>query len=318
MSLSPLLFLLLLSFSLSLGQRRNFPLPRRQLRPARQRPPSAAVSVHPIRHLRAAAVKIYDANPPISAPLGTRVAVSIMVPNDESLPRLQPIRAPTRGSPLPPPILPPRPASASSSSATRSLKKHKIRQIKVGTSLAMDALSASFPPSSGEFRPDIAEPVIKPLLKFLNDTGSYYFVDAYPYFPWSSNPTQINLDYALFRANSSLYYFDPASRLTYTNLLDQMLDAVIFAMKRVGFGSVNLLPCETGWPNAATLTRSVPTIYERCHLQSERSEAVPGTARDSAPTRFVHARLRIRVVQREPEAWAGNGTALRDAVPKRN
>jgi hypothetical protein len=57
-----------------------------------------------------------------------------------------------------------------------------LRSHRLGT-----ALTASYPPSVGAFREDIAESVILPLLRFLNTSGSYYFVDAYPYFAWAGN-----------------------------------------------------------------------------------------------------------------------------------
>ncbi|ONK72559.1 uncharacterized protein A4U43_C04F20680 [Asparagus officinalis] len=162
----------------------------------------------------------------------------------------------------------------------KSLKKHKIDDIKVGTSMAMDTLSATTPPSSGEFRPDIAEPVMKPMLKFLNDTGSYFFLDAYTYFPWSYNHTKISLDYALFEANSSLYYTDPLSKLTYTNLFDEMLDSVIFAMKRVGYGSIRLCVAETGWPNAGDIDEIGANIHNAAIYNrnlAKRFRMRPGT-----------------------------------------
>lgn len=247
--------------------------------------PSASVSVDRIRRLGASAVKIYDANPSILSSLsGTGLLVSIMVPN-ELISSIAANRS-AADSWISSNLLPFYPRtrirfllvgnevlSDPSNNQTwfdlvpailnihRSLKSHKIHKIKVGTTLAMDALAVSFPPSAGQFRSDVAVPVIKPLLKFLTRTRSYYFVDAYPYFPWSSNPTQISLDYSLFNANSTLYYTDPASKLTYTNLLDQQLDAVVFAMKRAGYGSVNLCIAETGWPNAGDLDQIGANIY---------------------------------------------------------
>lgn len=247
--------------------------------------PSPSTSVHRIQRLRASAVKIYDANSTILTALSsTPLIASIMVPNQlisniaanrsfsdfwirsnvlPFYPRVK-MRFLLVGNEV---------LSDAANSKTwfdlvpamknmhKSLKKYSIKKIKVGTTIAMDALSVSFPPSSGSFRPDISDTVMKPLLRFLNKSNSYYFVDAYPYFPWSQNPKQISLDYALFRGNSSLNYFDSASKLTYTNLLDQMLDSVIFAMKRAGFGSVKLCVAETGWPNEGDLDQIGANIY---------------------------------------------------------
>lgn len=301
----PLLLLFLLNLFSTLSNAANFHSLGINFGQLGNNLPSAAVSIHRIRHLRAAAVKIYDANPSILTALsGTRLAVSIMVPN-QLIPsiaanrsaadawissNLLPFHSKTRIRFL---LVGNEVLSDSSIKRTwfdlvpaiinihKSLKSFKIHhKIKVGTTLAMDALNASFPPSSGEFRSDIARPVIKPLLKFLSRTRSYYFVDAYPYFPWSSNPTQISLDYALFNGNSSLNYFDPVSKLTYTNLLDQMLDAVVFAMKRVGYGSVSLCIAETGWPNAGDLDQIGANIYNAATYNrnfAKRMRIRPGT-----------------------------------------
>ncbi|XAR62524.1 Glucan endo-1,3-beta-D-glucosidase [Bertholletia excelsa] len=141
-----------------------------------------------------------------------------------------------------------------------SLRSHNIRDIKVGTPLAMDILVATFPPSSGTFRPDVSTQIMVPLLDFLNRTKSFFFVNVYPYFPWSANPTKEGLDFALLRAGN-LTYTDPISGLQYTNLLDQMLDSILFAMGRMGYNNVKLAIGETGWPNAGDIDQPGANIY---------------------------------------------------------
>ncbi|GMH02472.1 hypothetical protein Nepgr_004311 [Nepenthes gracilis] len=140
-----------------------------------------------------------------------------------------------------------------------ALKSYNIRKVKVGTPLAMDVLESSFPPSNGTFRSDIARPVVRPLLKFLNKTKSFFFVDCYPYFAWAASYQDINLDYALFRGR--LTYTDPHSGLIYTNLLDQMLDALVFAMKRLGYLDIRIWISETGWPNAGDIDQIGANVY---------------------------------------------------------
>ncbi|KAG0524417.1 hypothetical protein BDA96_07G209400 [Sorghum bicolor] len=236
--------------------------------------PSASRSVQLLRATGAGAVKIYDANADILRALaGTGMPVSIMVPNS-AIPSLASSRAAAEdwvAANLAPHIPATRVAyllvgnevlsnRAIAGSTWRSvvpamanlhraLRAHGIRKVKIGTTLAMDALSASYPPSAGAFRDDIAEDVVRPLLRFLNATGSYYFVDAYPYFAWSGNRNAISLDYALFQGAASSRYVDPGNGLVYTNLLDQMLDAVVAAMGRLGYGDVKLAVSETGWPS---------------------------------------------------------------------
>ncbi|KAJ3683524.1 hypothetical protein LUZ60_013751 [Juncus effusus] len=143
----------------------------------------------------------------------------------------------------------------------RALQAKKLRKISVSTPFAMDCITTIFPPSSAQFRADIPESTISSLLKFLNDTNSFYFVNAYPYFVWSENYKTITLDYALFRAKRKNYYIDSGTNLTYTNLLDQLLDSAIHAMKRLGYNNIKLGISETGWPNAGDYSQIGASVY---------------------------------------------------------
>uniref|UniRef100_A0ACD5ZNA1 Uncharacterized protein n=1 Tax=Avena sativa TaxID=4498 RepID=A0ACD5ZNA1_AVESA len=118
---------------------------------------------------------------------------------------------------------------------------------------------------------------MKPLLKFLQYTRSYFFIDAYPYFAWVANQDTIPLDYALFQSQTSDNFVDPGSKLIYTTLLDQMLDATVAAMHKLGYGDVPLAISETGWPNGGGAGANVDNAatYNR-HL-ALRMTKNPGT-----------------------------------------
>lgn len=240
--------------------------------------PPPIQTIELIKSLKAGRVKLYDSNPEILNLLSaTQIQVSIMVPNHQIIPislnqnfadqwvqdnilTYYPetkIRIVLVGNEV---------LSYSASDQDReiwyhlvpamrrinkSMKAQGIKNIKVGTPLAMDVLSSTFPPSNGAFRSDIVDTVIIPLLHFLNGSNSFFFVDAYPYFPWSMNPTRANLDFALFKSNRT--YTDPISGLKYTNLLDQMLDSVVFATAKLGYPSIRISISETGWPNAGDI-----------------------------------------------------------------
>ncbi|TVU44110.1 hypothetical protein EJB05_03543, partial [Eragrostis curvula] len=138
----------------------------------------------------------------------------------------------------------------------RALRRHGLGRVKVSTTVSMHELEHwnVFPPSAAAFKPEIADAVVRPLLAFLDRTDSYFFVDAYTYFTWSDNHTVVPLSYALLDSSSSEYrYHDPGTGLSYTNLLDQMLDAVVAAMCRLGHCGVKLALAETGWPTAGDL-----------------------------------------------------------------
>ncbi|XP_027336901.1 probable glucan endo-1,3-beta-glucosidase A6 [Abrus precatorius] len=244
--------------------------------------PSATTSVKLIKSLKAKRVKIYDANPEILKALkNTGLQVSIMVPNQlvlnvstnqtfsdqwvqsnvvpfypQTLIRYLLVGnelISTTGKEIWPHIVP------AMHRITHSLKTFHLHKVKVGTPSAMDVLESSFPPSNGTFRNDIAFQVMKPMLKLLHKTRSFLFLDVYPYFAWSSDPTHINLSYALFDSNITVT--DSGTGLVYTNLFDQMVDAVYFAMKRLGYPGIRIFIAETGWPNGGDLDQIGANIH---------------------------------------------------------
>ncbi|XP_039054904.1 probable glucan endo-1,3-beta-glucosidase A6 [Hibiscus syriacus] len=141
----------------------------------------------------------------------------------------------------------------------KSLNNHDIRNVKVTTTLSMDVLQTTFPPSNGTFRSGISGTVMPRMLKFLNRTKSVLFLDVYPYFAWSANPKNISIDFALLRGN--ITQTDPGSGLVYTDLLDQMLDSVTFAIEKIGFRNIRLAISGTGWPSAGDIDQIGANIY---------------------------------------------------------
>ncbi|KAM0845686.1 hypothetical protein ACQ4PT_056193 [Festuca glaucescens] len=125
------------------------------------------------------------------------------------------------------------------------------RAVKVSSPIALTALAASYPPSAGVFKEELAQPVMKPMLDFLASTGSYLMVNAYPFFAYADNAGVVSLDYALFRPNAG--ELDSASGLKYYSLLDAQLDAVFAAVGKLGgsgnYGGVRVVVSETGWPS---------------------------------------------------------------------
>ncbi|WCJ37937.1 Glucan endo-1 3-beta-glucosidase [Euphorbia peplus] len=236
-----------------------------------------------IKTLKAKRVKIYDANPKIlNALRNTDIQVSIMLPN-ELIPNISKsqslsdhwvkqnvvaygadvkIRYLLVGNEI---LSNPDVGTwfnlvPAMRRIKRSLKKYGVHKVKVGTPSAMNVLESSFPPSNGTFRSDISGRVITPMLQFLNRTKSFFFVDVYPYFAWSENSGSISLDYALFKS-TNITYIDPVSHLTYTNLFDQMVDSLIFAMKRLGYPDIRIFIAETGWPNGGDIDQIGANVY---------------------------------------------------------
>jgi exo-beta-1,3-glucanase (GH17 family) len=127
-----------------------------------------------------------------------------------------------------------------------SLVKLSLTDIKVSTPVALSALQNSYPSSAGSFKPELVEPVIKPMLSFLKQTGSFLMVNAYPFFAYIANTDTIPLDYALFNGKGVT---DPNNGLVYHSLLEAQLDAVYAAMDAVNFNDVKMVVSETGWPS---------------------------------------------------------------------
>ncbi|XP_057437131.1 probable glucan endo-1,3-beta-glucosidase A6 [Lotus japonicus] len=239
--------------------------------------PPPRKSAELIKSLKAKRVKIYDANPEILNSLkNTNLQVSIMVPNEiiSNISTNQTFSdqwVHTNVVPFLPHtliryLLVGNEVISSTTNETwphlvpamrrikRSLTAFGIHKVKVGTPSAMDVLGSSFPPSNGAFREDISGRVMKPMLQFLNHTKSFFFLDVYPFFAWASDPVNIDLDYALFRAKKkNITVSDPGSGLVYTNLFDQMVDAVYFAMEKLGFPGIRIFVAETGWPNGGDI-----------------------------------------------------------------
>lgn len=117
-------------------------------------------------------------------------------------------------------------------------------RIKVSTPHSLAILAASTPPSAGRFRDGYNAAIVKPLLSFLRATGAPFMVNAYPFYALTND----TLDYALFRVNDGV--MDNGTGLLYTNMLDAQLDAVHSAMRQLGFGDVDVVVAETGWPSA--------------------------------------------------------------------
>ncbi|RLN35991.1 hypothetical protein C2845_PM03G09210 [Panicum miliaceum] len=121
--------------------------------------------------------------------------------------------------------------------------------VKVSTPVAFSAVAVSWPPSDGRFRDDVAEPVMRPMLDFLQRTGSYLTINPYPYFAYAAQwSNAISRDF--FLGNPNPGERDPKTGLVYYSLLDAQLDATYFAMDKMGFTSLAAYTGETGSPSS--------------------------------------------------------------------
>ncbi|GLU22665.1 hypothetical protein SLE2022_387240 [Rubroshorea leprosula] len=120
------------------------------------------------------------------------------------------------------------------------------RYIQVSTPSSQAVLEQSYPPSAGSFKPAVTGIMLQ-FLQFLSETNSPFWLNAYPYFAYKGDPANISLDYALLKPNSGMV--DPNTKLHYDNMLYAQVDAVIFAMAKMGYDAIEVRVSETGWPS---------------------------------------------------------------------
>lgn len=213
-------------------------------------------------------VKIFDVNPDIlRAFAGTGISVVVTVPNGD-IPALANTRQARRW--VAANILPFHPQTkikyisvgneilltgdnnmiSNLVPAMRSLHRALIRSgvtdVKVTTAHALNiiAYDVNGAPSRGRFRPGWDKGVLAPVLAFHRRTKTPFMVNPYPYFGFDPN----NVNFAIFRPNKGVR--DPFTRHTYTNMFDALMDSTYSAMKALGYGDVDIVVGETGWPSA--------------------------------------------------------------------
>ncbi|CAK9136236.1 unnamed protein product [Ilex paraguariensis] len=210
-------------------------------------------------------IKLFDVNPDIlRAFAGTGILVTVTVPNGE-IPNLTDVRYARRWinvniKPFYPQtkinyiavgneILHWGPQELIDKLVTAMRSLHHalslsgINDIKVSSPHSLGILASSQPPSTARFRSGWDKGTLAPMLQFHRETKSPFMVNPYPYFGYS--PKMAN--FALFRPNRG--YFDRFTNKTYTNMFDMLMDAVYMSMRRLGYGDVDIVAAETGWPS---------------------------------------------------------------------
>ncbi|GMH01482.1 hypothetical protein Nepgr_003321 [Nepenthes gracilis] len=130
--------------------------------------------------------------------------------------------------------------------------------IQVSSPNSLAVLAVSFPPSAGSFRSDLAG-VMSQFLSFLQSVRAPFWINAYPYFAYKDDPNGISLDYVLFNPNQGTV--DPYTKLHYDNMLYAQVDAIIFAISRLGYGGLEVKVSETGWPSKGDADEIGATMY---------------------------------------------------------
>ncbi|CAL5070844.1 unnamed protein product [Urochloa decumbens] len=127
-----------------------------------------------------------------------------------------------------------------------ALAAESLLHVKVSTTHSLGVLTSTEQPSAARFRDGYDTAIVKPLLRFLRATAAPFMVNAYPFYALTND----TLDMALFRPGAAGGVVDEGTGLVYANVLDAQLDAVHSAIRRLGFGDVDIAVSETGWPSA--------------------------------------------------------------------
>ncbi|KAG5062386.1 hypothetical protein JHK85_003569 [Glycine max] len=134
------------------------------------------------------------------------------------------------------------------------------QQIKVSTPHSSSVILDSFPPSQAFFN-KTWDPVMVPLLNFLQSTGSYLMLNVYPYYDYMQTNGVVPLDYALFRPlPPNKEAIDSNTLLHYTNVFDAIVDAAYFAMSYLKFTNIPILVTESGWPSKGDSSEPDATV----------------------------------------------------------
>ena len=118
-------------------------------------------------------------------------------------------------------------------------------QIKVSTVIDMSLLGNSFPPSAGSFS-DSASSYINAVVSILVSTNAPLLANVYPYIAYTSDPTYIKLEYALFTSPGVVVQ---DGNLGYQNLFDAILDSLYSALEKIGGANLTVIVTESGWPS---------------------------------------------------------------------
>ncbi|KAK9102021.1 hypothetical protein Sjap_019275 [Stephania japonica] len=142
---------------------------------------------------------------------------------------------------------------------------HLANLIQVSTPHSEGVFANSFPPSSCVFKEDVM-PYMKPLLQIFSDIGSPFYINAYPFLAYITDPDHIDINYALFQKNPGIY--DAKTNLHYTNMFDAQVDAAYAALEAAGFPKMEVIVSETGWaskgdPNEVGATLKNALTYNR-------------------------------------------------------
>ncbi|KAJ6774311.1 GLYCOSYL HYDROLASE SUPERFAMILY PROTEIN [Salix purpurea] len=131
---------------------------------------------------------------------------------------------------------------AAMANTRHSLAAIRLANVTITTVIPGNALESSFPPSAGAFSSDISDVMVS-VAGILATSDAPLMINVYPYFAYSSDPSQVPANYALFTAT------DPVvtdGSFLYFNLFDAMVDAFHAALEKIGYPDLKVGIAESG------------------------------------------------------------------------
>ncbi|KAI3837242.1 hypothetical protein MKX03_004127 [Papaver bracteatum] len=126
----------------------------------------------------------------------------------------------------------------------------------------MGVLGVSYPPSAAVFTRDSMQ-IMRGIVSFLQNQDFPLFLNVYPYFAYTSNPSNIRLGCALFNFTDVVYQ---DGNLQYKNLFYAMVDSMIWAVENAGGSNVEIVVSETGWPSAGNAAVATVEYAKMTHI----------------------------------------------------
>ncbi|CAM8882867.1 hypothetical protein QQ045_019424 [Rhodiola kirilowii] len=118
------------------------------------------------------------------------------------------------------------------------------KTVEVNSPHSAAVFASSFPPSAGAFKESVLI-YMKPLLEFFSQIKSPFYINAYPFLAYISDPGNIDINYALFQKNKGIT--DAKTKLHYDNMFMAQVDAAYAALESIGFDKMEVIVSETGW-----------------------------------------------------------------------
>lgn len=163
-------------------------------------------------------------------------------------------------------------------------------QVKVSTPQSTDLIAKIFPPSTATFNSSSNSTVFQ-ILQFLQNTNSYYMLNAYPYYEYVKSDGIFPIEYALFQKLSAVKQIvDPNTLFHYESMLDALVDATYNAIADFNFSNIPVVVTETGWPWFGSTSEPDATIENAGIYNNNLIRRVSnGTGSPSEPKMPIHA-----------------------------